>query len=508
MKTSLSPRVYPSRREYPSRRDDLSRRDFLRSLSLLGAASLLAACVPRATSLSSQESESLRYLKILSTNDEHGWLEQGSEYGGADSLMYQWVHEERILDDPDHHLLLSAGDLYTGPALSTWFKGESTVDIMNIMGYHAAAIGNHDFDYGLENLQERAAQAKFPLISANIHLKATGAVPQFAHPFIIKEVNGLKIGLLGLTTRETPVDTKPAYVADLDFFHYETAMKEIVPQVRQAGADLVLILGHLCTADLRSLAPLARQLEIPILFGGHCHEVTNETVEGVLLVQSGSFMRGYTRIDLLFDLQSKKLVSLRAGFHRNEPGRVDKTVTDRIKTWRDQSDPALWQGIGYARQQIAHTSIEMAHLLAKAWLSAVQGAQVTLASARYVQSLPAGEITPADVVGMLATDDVLVKIELSGSQLAGIIEDHHPLLGGLLEKDGFRFPDGKPLDLERIYSVLVPDDIYAGCQGYPLKQLALSAQMTGIGWREPVIAWITAQKSSRSQPLESFLGDS
>lgn len=228
----------------------LSRRDFLRSASILGAASVLAACTPPGPGQETLESETLRRLVILYTNDEHGWLEQGQDYGGADSLMYRWIHQEKILADTPHHLILSGGDLYTGPALSTWFKGESAIDIMNAMGYQAAAIGNHDFDYGLDNLQALAAQADFPFISANIRQKATGAIPQFARPYIIKEVNGIKIGLVGLTTRETPIDTKPAYVADLDFFHYDTALKEVVPQARQAGADLILVVGQIGRAHV------------------------------------------------------------------------------------------------------------------------------------------------------------------------------------------------------------------------------------------------------------------
>lgn len=488
-------------------KSSLSRRNFLRSASVLGAASLLSACMPGTDSLNSQESGTLRYLKILSTNDEHGWLEQGSDYGGADSLMYRWVRLEKIQDNPSRCMILSGGDLYTGPALSTWFKGESTIDVMNAMGYQAAAIGNHDFDYGLANLRARAEQAAFPLLSANIRRKDDGKVPEFIQPYIVKEVNGIKIGLIGLTTCETPVDTKPAHVGSLDFLHYETALLEIAPQVRQAGADLILVVGHLCTSELRSLAPLARQLEIPILFGGHCHEVTNETVEGVALVQSGSFWRGYTRVELLFDTEAKRVARLELGFHYNEPGKVDMALSDQIATWRSRSDSALWQKIGYVRQKISNRSVEMARLLGRGWLSVVRDAHVALASPRYIQSLPAGEITPASVVGMLASEDVLVNIELTGSQLVEVIEDYQPLVGGLIEKDGYRFLDGLPFDLRATYHVLVPDDLYEGCQHYPLKQMALSAQSTEINWREPVINWIASLKTSRLRPLEDFLGE-
>jgi hypothetical protein len=147
----------------------------------------------------------------------------------------------------------------------------------------------------------------------------------------------------------------------------------------------------------------------------------------------------------------------------------------------------------------------MAHLLGNAWLAAVPGAQAILAEPRYIQNLPAGEITPASVIGMLAPEDVLIDVELSGSRLVEIIKDYQPLVGGLLERDGYVFLDGQPLDLEAAYHVLVPDDLYAGCQGYPFAQVALSARDTGIGWREPVTTWIKAQKTSWINPLENLL---
>jgi 2',3'-cyclic-nucleotide 2'-phosphodiesterase (5'-nucleotidase family) len=486
----------------------LSRRDFIRSASLLGAAPLWAACRSQPPGLEAQQRGSLRYLKILSTNDEHGWLEQGDGYGGANSLMYKWIHDEKIMQNPDRLLILSSGDLYTGPALSTWFKGESTIDIMNAMGYAAAAIGNHDFDYGLDNLQGRAAQASFPLLSANIRQKSDGAVPNFIQPYVIKAVSEVKVGLVGLTTRETPVDTKPAHVAAFDFLHYETALNEVVPYLRQAGADLVLVLGHICTSEMRTLASAARLLDIPLIFGGHCHELADETVDGVRLVQSGAFMRGYTRVELLFDLSTRKVLSLEVSFHENKPGQVDQSLSERIAGWRARSDPALWEKIGYARQKISRSSAAMAQLLGNAWLAAVPGAQVALAEQRYIQSLPAGEITPASIVGMLAPDDVLIDVALTGAALVEIIEGHRPLVFGLTETDGNYFLAGQLLDPQAAYHVLVPDDIYAGCQGYPFMQVALTAQDTGIGWREPVIKWIAAQKTSWLKPLDDFLSGS
>ena len=108
-------------------------------------------------------------LTVLYTNDEHGWMAGEEKHGGAASMMYLWTTEEGYTEEGSY-LIVSGGDTWTGPAISSWFDGESMVEVMNEMGYDAAAIGNHEFDYGVDGLERRAAQAEFPYLSANIQI--------------------------------------------------------------------------------------------------------------------------------------------------------------------------------------------------------------------------------------------------------------------------------------------------------------------------------------------------
>jgi 2',3'-cyclic-nucleotide 2'-phosphodiesterase/3'-nucleotidase len=211
---------------------------------LLGAAAFVSSCVAPGEDFAGRETDNIRRLMILYTNDEHGWMEAWEGASGADGMSHLWSSQEGY-DPAEPFLILSGGDMWTGPALSTWYEGESMIDVMNAMGYQAAAIGNHDFDYGQESLRARHAQASFPFLSANIRRKDGGSVPDFALPFTTLNVNGINIGLIGLTTVETPVDTQPDFVADLDFLPYEQALREVFPQVKAAGADLILVVGHI-----------------------------------------------------------------------------------------------------------------------------------------------------------------------------------------------------------------------------------------------------------------------
>jgi 2',3'-cyclic-nucleotide 2'-phosphodiesterase/3'-nucleotidase len=266
----------------------LNRREFLKISTLYGAGIALAACVPDLDDFSNRQTDTLRNLTILYTNDEHGWMEPANQNGGTASMLRGWQRQDGYTQDGPF-LALSGGDMWTGPALSTWFRGESMVDVMNAMGYSAAAIGNHDFDFGVDALQQRAAQANFPLLSANIREKSTGKTPDFARPYVIQEINRIKIGLMGLTTLETPVDTNPSLVVDYEFLPYEDSLREVVQKMKADGAQLMILLGHLCTGEMRSLAPVATELGIQILCTGHCHE---ETVEGWnKRLYSGSFLQ-------------------------------------------------------------------------------------------------------------------------------------------------------------------------------------------------------------------------
>ncbi len=483
----------------------LTRGEFLRISALLGTGALLASCTPARPDYAERESASLRRLLILYTNDEHGWMEPVDNYGGAAGLARLWRKiEGHTALSPS--LALSGGDLWTGPALSTYFEGEATFDIMNSLGYAAAAIGNHDFDDGLEVLRQRAAQAHFPLLSANLRQKTDGAVPDFARPYTVQTINGITVGLIGLTTTETPIDTQPAHVAGFDFIPYAEALEEVVPQAKAEGAQLLVVLGHLCNSNLRTLAPRAAELGIHILCGGHCHEETVESVEGVTIVQSGSFWHGYIRMALLFDTATGKIAEMDASLQANTKGGRDAEMAAQVAAWREQADPSLWEIIGYAKRKIDWDSLQMAALITRPWLQAYPAAQVALTSPRYVQSLPAGEISRASLLSMLPTDNELVDMALTGAQLIQVIETHRPHMGGLSESGGvYTLADGSPLDPAAVLHVLIPNALYEGGNRFSVREMDPQARYTGLGWREPIIAWVEALGSSKSHPLEEYL---
>jgi 2',3'-cyclic-nucleotide 2'-phosphodiesterase (5'-nucleotidase family) len=447
----------------------------------------------------------VRSLVILYSNDEHGWMEGTAEGRGAAHMMGLWREKEGYSEDGPY-LILSGGDMWTGPAISSWFDGESMADVMNVMGYDAAAIGNHEFDWGIEGLRDRAAQSEFPFLSANIRNQKTGDPPGFAVPFVVQEVNGIPVGLIGLTTTSAPQTTMPDHVSELEFFSYQEALEEAVPQVRAGGAELLVVIGHICSDEMEWLVPTAVELGIAVIGGGHCHERVGRVVDGVALVEGGSQLQGYVRVDIAFDTATNTVVDIKAQYRSNSGGTSDPEVAAVVARWRARADESLIEVIGYLEQPIPIRSHAMINLVTNAWLEAYPAADVALTNrGGFRQAIPAGEITLETLIGVLPFNNVLIDVELTGAELIRNIECCGPVAGGMTTAGRHTLSDGTPVDPDVTYHVLVNDFMYAGGDGFKFREQDPDAYNTSIDWRQPVIDWISSLSTSPDDPLDRYL---
>ncbi len=468
----------------------------------------LDGATPRATAAAEdQGAATQRALTIFYTNDEHGWME-GFEPGmGAANMMGLW--REAGYEEGGPYLALSGGDMWTGAAVSTWFEGEGMAEVMNAMGYDAAAVGNHEFDFGLEALRARAIQSDFPFLSANVR-DASGATPEEwgIRPYTVLERNGIQIGVIGLTTSSTPVTTNPANLGDLRFLEYEAALREAAPQVRAAGAELLLVASHLCRDELQSLARAVADLQVHVMGGGHCNELFAETVGDTVLIGGGYHLTSFARLDLLFDTATDTTLQAEAQTVRNRPAAAaDAEVAAIVARWLGRTEEELNVVIGYSERGLPRYSDEMLALVTESWLWAYPAADVAISNrGGFRAALPPGEITFGDVVNILPFNNVIVDVELSGEQLLRVLARGNAAVGGARLGVGQWILDatGEPIRREETYRLLVNDFMYAGGDNYGiLAQVDPDAYNTAIDWRQPVIDWMLAQESSPSAPLDA-----
>jgi 2',3'-cyclic-nucleotide 2'-phosphodiesterase (5'-nucleotidase family) len=281
---------------------------------------------------------------------------------------------------------------------------------------------------------------------------------------------------------------------------YATPLSEAVPIQAQEHS------GQVSGQDRRALAPQAAEWGIAIIGGGHCHERVSSVVEGVALVEGGAHLEAYAKVDLTFDTATDEVLSIEPSTHSNTGGTPDPAVAAVVADWRAQAEQALSHVIGYTQEEIARRSDPMFNMVTDAWLEAYPAADVALTNrGGFRQSIPAGEITLATVVGVLPFDNVLIDVELSGAQLIENIQCCQPVVGGMTTVGGYKLADGTPIDPDATYHVLVNDFMYAGGDGFKFKEQDPDAYNTTIDWRQPVIDWITALGTSPDDPLERYL---
>ncbi|MCX6170781.1 MAG: bifunctional UDP-sugar hydrolase/5'-nucleotidase [Ignavibacteriales bacterium] len=468
----------------------------------------LISCSKENTVTEPASNKQTKDITIIYTNDEHGWMEATSTRGGAAGMMGLWKQNESYAENKPY-LILSGGDMWTGPSISTWFEGKSMTEVMNKMNYSAAAVGNHEFDFGFDKLLERKNQSKFPFLSANMKNKINGGYPDFASPYIIKEVNGVKVGIIGLTSVYITSIVFPKYLENLELISYQEALNTVVPKMKSEGAKLLIIISHMGEAEMRTLAPVAKKMGISFIAGGHTHETILEVVNGVTIIESGSNMMSYSVASIHLDAVVDTVISISANIKDNIGGNSDLDVKSIVDSWKIQTNNELSKVIGYTKSDIGISSASMYNLITDSWLYSFPYADISISNRGGVrQSIPAGDITLASIVGILPFDNEIVELQLTGAQLISALNSikNEVFVGGISTIGVYTLKDGSSVNLSKTYRVLTTDFYYSITQ--ILQQYDDVPIYYKVNWRQPVIDWIKSLNTTVSNPLDNYLDKS
>src|SRR6476660_1574970 len=297
----------------------LSRQYLLATLIVI--ATLILATLP--TSVSGQRPASKRvHVVVLGTTDQHGNLFPIDYYTNkADNrgLAKLSTLIKQVRSENDNVMLIDSGDTIQGTPLEYYHNKKNNTPpdpmmlAMNALAYDAMTVGNHEYNFGLKVLEKARSEAKFPWLSANTYDKGKNQ-PHYK-PYIVKEVAGVKIGVLGLTTPGIPNWDNPPNYAGLEFHNPVLEAKKWVPILRtKEKVDLVVIAMHMgLEEDLRTGQKSPGQVpdeneaitianEVPgidLIFMGHTHrDVPSLYINGVLLTQANAWGRHLARADV------------------------------------------------------------------------------------------------------------------------------------------------------------------------------------------------------------------
>ncbi len=444
-----------------------------------------------------------RDLTIVYINDTHGYVETFTDFEGNSLGGFARIATvvTELMEEHENVLFLHAGDLLTGPPMSRAFHGKVDVECLSVMGLDGCTLGNHEFDFGQENLRELIALAEFPFFSANVY------IPEEEHTFteewfITPQLADfdLPVVVYGLTTEETPEATHPHNVEGLEFLS-PTAVSCKLLEYWEEEYPVVIALAHMGRSVDGQLA--LEVGEIDLIVGGHSHDAIFEPDKfgDCPVVSAGCHGHYVGVIELTFDQEGRieeydnELISIDDGVAE------DAVVAAIIKGYSDQiaeynatvvgNSEVEFDGI---REHVRSRETNLGDLAADI-MRIKTGTNVAFINGGAIRdSLPAGPITIGDLLKAFPFENYIVTMELYGEQIVEALSTSLTVNmgeGGFLQMSGLTVVadsggnirgvtvGGEPLDEAALYSVAVPDFLAAGGDGYTVFTQGLDWVDTG-----------------------------
>ncbi len=427
-------------------------------------------------------------LTILHFNDTHGNVlvpEEEGELGGVARMATAigQIRAENRAKGIDT-LVFSAGDVLQGTPLSTVFRGEVDFVALNAIGIDAVCVGNHEFDFGMPNLHRLIDLAEFPVVSANVRRKADGTQ---VFPGTLRFMVGDEmVVVMGLTTPETRITTKPSNVANLTFEDPVEVATTLVRRITHTRDRLVVALTHLGFEEDLKLGEAVPGLDL--IIGGHSHTRVEEAARAgdSIVVQAGSYGQYLGRMDLNVEdgrvrACDYRLIPMDASWEE-EP-----EVAAIVAEYEEELGAAIVEVVGHAevaldgeREHVRSGETNLGNAITDA-MRLVSGAAIALQNGGGIRaSIDAGPITLGEILQVLPFGNEVATVELTGQQIRAILQrsiSQPRPFGGFLHVSGARViaegdqvvditVGGEPLQDGETYLVATNAFLLEGGDGY------------------------------------------
>ncbi len=492
---------------------------------------LQAALVPAAYS---QE----RKLTVLYTNDLHAhfdaqlvpWADKTRLIGGFANIA-TLVRRAKAADPAT--VYFDAGDFFAGPYVSSLTKGEAVIDAANYLGLDAACVGNHEFDYGWQNALTQFNKAKFPLLNGNIFLKGTNKL-LWPHPYIIKNVNGLRLGIIGLHEKFAFYDTTSAEMvngveARDERVYLRKYIKELKPKT-----DLIVLLIHIGIPGTQSSEgekdvvrnhqhdiELAKSVPgVDLMVTGHPHSGIKEPIvaNGTIIVSTDAYTIELGRLEITFDIQKRKITAYKnhLDFLYDDAVKDDPLMVSVIKKWKDKLKAITDEVVTHSSVPMMRSYSEesvMGDMVADSMLASFPNNDLAITNSGGLrQDIDSGPVTVGELISAFPFPNTIVRLRIKGSDLRDIFEHGASLTNGILqvshgvelvydegEKIGSRMTicriNGSDLDDKKMYSVLTSNFLADGGDGFMSFKNASSSQRTGVEILQSMIKYLKRSPS-------------
>jgi 5'-nucleotidase/UDP-sugar diphosphatase len=421
------------------------------------------------------------HVVIMHTNDIRGHILPEQDAGGSARLT-------TVAREMKPDLMLDAGEMFSGSLISDMFLGAPVIEVMNAIGYDAAAVGASEFSFGISALTSRAREANFPLLSANADSPI--AELQAAAIFNAQDV---RIAVVGLTNEELMRTGHPQNVKYVDVADSVRTLENVLPRIRDR-ADCIILLTNVTREQEQRLARAFP--EIRLIIGAHEEAELPVRIGQTTIVSSGKFGKYAGRLDLTFnDGKLNRIESRMIPLEGVEPF---PGMVKLLEPFEAKLNQALQQVFGHAAADLSRSTAQESHmgnLLADS-VRAKTGTTIALINAADPQTgIRKGPITSRTLLEVLPSENTLVTMRLTGAQIKRILGRSVMSLSGLRVKLDVTKPEGKRLVSARLedgtpihdkdfYSVTTNDFLLMGGDGYTEFADGIDVEDTGILMRD------------------------
>ena len=497
------------------------RRDNREDAHAVGTATAAAAAKPRPATR----------LRIIGTNDFHGGLEArpdatGKRRGGAAYWAAAIKNAAASCVSPAcETILLDGGDEFQGTPASNLAFGRPVVAIFNQLGFAAAALGNHEFDWGQDTLRARIRDEHYAILGANVRYADGRDVPWIRDDTLVTR-GALKIGVIGLASIVTPTTTRASNVADLRFLPGAPIVDSLARRLRARGADYVVVIAHeggFCDRDGAAscngeIINLARAVKEPIdaIVSGHTHSLVDATINGIPVTQARSSGTAIGVIDLGPDGSKHRVLDVVTDSLTADPA-IETIVAAAVKNVASLVD----RTVATIATTLARDGNQypLGNLVADAMRAGGKGDVAVMNNGGIRANLRAGTATYGSLFEIQPFANILYRVTVTGKTLRDYLEKlvarrvNVHISGVQISYDSTRAPgaritaikltDGKELKDDAQYALILNDFLATGGDGLGVTTGAIKTEVLNTIDLDALVDYLHSQPQPVRAPTDT-----
>ncbi|HJO95524.1 MAG TPA: 5'-nucleotidase C-terminal domain-containing protein [Victivallales bacterium] len=481
-------------------------------------------------------------ITVISFNDFHGQVQRTTDNHHIVPGIEKFMTAVKVEQDAykNNTILVSAGDNYQGTFMSLMTFGAPVNDMFKSLDVVASAVGNHEFDWGVKYFPKWEKSANMNYLAANIVYKKNNELVKWAKPYLIVKKNGLKVAFIGLATRETLYTTAKKNLVGLKFIDPAIAAQKWIDFLKAGKAkagkpDVIIALTHIPSSQNADGTVIGKEIHdlcgntkgLDAVISAHSHKVVCGYVNKIPVIQAGSYGEDLGLLNLYFNNENKltKIVPSIVNVGKEIKSLKNDKAGETILTKYSKKLAKYYKTIGTAEGDFTRTDqgvSKLGYFVAKVMAESAGDEMGIVNTYGLRADISSGKITVQDIYDVAPFDNKIYSVKMKGKDLKQLIENSFEQNGSIKgqyygvkifvnpnapfgEKViKLELPDGKPIDMNKYYSIATCDFMYNGGDKFNFSK-SIDKKNTGVIIKDALIKYITKHKVITPDDINNFI---